>query len=309
MLDSGSSSRTVFGPRVGARDERLAALPAEDRAVGVQRPAAAACAPQAAACSSRTDAQPLPAGSRSPVGALPCGRRRPFEVITACHLDTRPPRSHCASANAVASSSRRATSSLCRPVARRRSARPTLTALAARRLRHKRASGPSRRAGDRVRRGRNGISAACVRDGTPVITSEWTSSSARQRAYRRFDSQLGEVEHLLRLEQAAAAAAWPQLRGVVRPRRVFCWQCGESLVTRPTSRADSSGMRKPLSSMHRAARPPPALLRELWCTVGRSSATRAGASARAAAQARALQLHLGRRTGLLILRVAVRRRD
>jgi hypothetical protein len=49
---------------------------------------------------------------------------------------------------------------------------------------------------------------------------------------QEIDSQLGEVEHLLRLEQAAAAGACRSCGALYAHGAVFCWQCGESLVTR-----------------------------------------------------------------------------
>lgn len=49
---------------------------------------------------------------------------------------------------------------------------------------------------------------------------------------QEIDSQLGEAEHLLRLEQAAAAGACRSCGALYAHGAVFCWQCGESLVTR-----------------------------------------------------------------------------
>jgi hypothetical protein len=49
---------------------------------------------------------------------------------------------------------------------------------------------------------------------------------------QEIDAELGEVEHLLRLEQAAAAGACPSCGALYAHGAVFCWQCGESLVER-----------------------------------------------------------------------------
>jgi hypothetical protein len=49
---------------------------------------------------------------------------------------------------------------------------------------------------------------------------------------QEIDSELGEIERLLRLEQAAAAGACPSCGALYAHGAVFCWQCGESLVNR-----------------------------------------------------------------------------
>jgi hypothetical protein len=49
---------------------------------------------------------------------------------------------------------------------------------------------------------------------------------------QELDSELGEVERLLRLENAAAAGACPSCGAFYAHGAVYCWQCGESLVNR-----------------------------------------------------------------------------
>jgi hypothetical protein len=49
---------------------------------------------------------------------------------------------------------------------------------------------------------------------------------------QEIDSELGEIERLLRLEQAAAAGSCPSCGALYARGAVFCWQCGESLVMR-----------------------------------------------------------------------------
>jgi hypothetical protein len=49
---------------------------------------------------------------------------------------------------------------------------------------------------------------------------------------QEIDAELGEVERLLRLEEAAAAGACPSCGALHAHGAVFCWQCGESLVNR-----------------------------------------------------------------------------
>ena len=46
------------------------------------------------------------------------------------------------------------------------------------------------------------------------------------------DAELGEIERMLRLEEAAAAGACPSCGALHAHGAVFCWQCGESLVAR-----------------------------------------------------------------------------
>jgi hypothetical protein len=49
---------------------------------------------------------------------------------------------------------------------------------------------------------------------------------------QEIDAELGEIERLLRLEQAAAAGACPSCGALHAHGAVFCWQCGEPLVVR-----------------------------------------------------------------------------
>lgn len=49
---------------------------------------------------------------------------------------------------------------------------------------------------------------------------------------QEIDAELGEVERLLRLEQAAAAGSCSSCGALYARGAVFCWQCGESLIAR-----------------------------------------------------------------------------
>jgi hypothetical protein len=47
---------------------------------------------------------------------------------------------------------------------------------------------------------------------------------------QQVDAELGEVERLLRLEQAGAAGACPSCDALYGRGAVYCWQCGASLM-------------------------------------------------------------------------------
>jgi hypothetical protein len=49
---------------------------------------------------------------------------------------------------------------------------------------------------------------------------------------QEIDAELGEVERLLRLEQASAAGACPSCGALHAHGAVYCWKCGESLIDR-----------------------------------------------------------------------------
>jgi hypothetical protein len=49
---------------------------------------------------------------------------------------------------------------------------------------------------------------------------------------QELDGELGEVERLLRLEEAAAAGSCSSCGALYAHGAVFCWQCGEPLVAR-----------------------------------------------------------------------------
>ena len=52
----------------------------------------------------------------------------------------------------------------------------------------------------------------------------------RAAQLQQIDAELGEVERLLRLEQAGAAGACPSCQALHGRGAVFCWQCGASLM-------------------------------------------------------------------------------
>ena len=56
----------------------------------------------------------------------------------------------------------------------------------------------------------------------------------RAAQLQQIDAELGEVERLLRLEQAGAAGACPSCQALHGRGAVFCWQCGASLMEQAT---------------------------------------------------------------------------
>jgi hypothetical protein len=56
----------------------------------------------------------------------------------------------------------------------------------------------------------------------------------RAAQLQQVDAELGEVERLLRLEQAGAAGACPACQALHGRGAVFCWQCGASLMEQAT---------------------------------------------------------------------------
>jgi len=56
----------------------------------------------------------------------------------------------------------------------------------------------------------------------------------RAAQLQQVDAELGEVERLLRLEQAGAAGTCPACQALHGRGAVFCWQCGASLMEQAT---------------------------------------------------------------------------
>lgn len=52
------------------------------------------------------------------------------------------------------------------------------------------------------------------------------------------DAELGEVERLLRLEEAGAAGECPSCGALYGRGAVYCWQCGTNLIPAATVSAD-----------------------------------------------------------------------
>ncbi len=55
---------------------------------------------------------------------------------------------------------------------------------------------------------------------------------AQAARLQEIDAQLGEVERLLHLDQAGAAGTCSSCGALHAHGAVFCWQCGEALVSR-----------------------------------------------------------------------------
>lgn len=67
-----------------------------------------------------------------------------------------------------------------------------------------------------------------------------TSKAAK---LQQVDAELGEVERMLKLDQAAAAGACPSCGALYAHGSVFCWQCGTGLM--PQSAIASPGQPAP----------------------------------------------------------------
>jgi hypothetical protein len=61
----------------------------------------------------------------------------------------------------------------------------------------------------------------------------------RAAKLQQIDAELGEVERMLKLDQAGAAGACPTCGALYAQGSAFCWQCGRSLMpsTAPTAAA------------------------------------------------------------------------
>jgi hypothetical protein len=64
----------------------------------------------------------------------------------------------------------------------------------------------------------------------------------RAAAMQALDAELGEVERVMRMEQAGTAGACPSCTALHSRGAAFCWQCGHSLVeqVRTTPEADQA---------------------------------------------------------------------
>ncbi len=69
------------------------------------------------------------------------------------------------------------------------------------------------------------------------------------------DAELGEVERLMRMDQAGAAGTCPSCAALHSRGAAFCWQCGQSLVDPPPARSNGAGSASPAV---RPAAPEPA---------------------------------------------------
>jgi hypothetical protein len=52
---------------------------------------------------------------------------------------------------------------------------------------------------------------------------------------QQVDAELGEVERMLKLDQAGAAGACPLCGALFAQGSAFCWQCGNSLMPQATT--------------------------------------------------------------------------
>jgi hypothetical protein len=64
---------------------------------------------------------------------------------------------------------------------------------------------------------------------------------------QQVDAELGQIEHLLKLDQAGAAGTCPSCGALQARGAVFCWQCGNE-VKPPTDAAKATAAKKPASS-------------------------------------------------------------
>jgi hypothetical protein len=56
----------------------------------------------------------------------------------------------------------------------------------------------------------------------------------RAAKVQQLDAELGEVERMLKLDQAGAAGACPSCGALYAQGSAFCWQCGHSLMPTAT---------------------------------------------------------------------------
>jgi uncharacterized Zn finger protein (UPF0148 family) len=56
----------------------------------------------------------------------------------------------------------------------------------------------------------------------------------RAAELQKVDAELGQVEHLLKLDEAGAASTCPACGALQARGAVFCWQCGTEIKT-PTA--------------------------------------------------------------------------
>ena len=61
--------------------------------------------------------------------------------------------------------------------------------------------------------------------------------SCRAAKLQQVDAELGEVERMLKLDQAAAAGACPSCGALYARGSVFCWQCGTGLMPQAAASA------------------------------------------------------------------------
>jgi hypothetical protein len=78
----------------------------------------------------------------------------------------------------------------------------------------------------------------------------------RAAELQEVDAELGEVERLLRLDEAGAAGTCPSCGALHSRGAVFCWQCGESLMERVPAAA-TAAMTGPGAPATAAEPPPP----------------------------------------------------
>jgi hypothetical protein len=64
---------------------------------------------------------------------------------------------------------------------------------------------------------------------------------ARAAAMQAVDAELGEVERLMRMEQAGAAGACPSCSALHSRGAAYCWQCGHALVDQRSSPSAAQG--------------------------------------------------------------------
>jgi hypothetical protein len=78
----------------------------------------------------------------------------------------------------------------------------------------------------------------------------------RAAELQEVDAELGEVERLLRLDEAGAAGSCPSCGALHSRGAVFCWQCGESLMDRVPAAATGT-VSRPVAPPSAAEPPPP----------------------------------------------------
>jgi hypothetical protein len=82
----------------------------------------------------------------------------------------------------------------------------------------------------------------------------------RAAELQEVDAQLGEVERLLRLDDAGAAGTCPSCGALHSRGAVFCWQCGANLIERVSASAAGTGASSAVEAPGAPARPRAAAL-------------------------------------------------
>ncbi|HEX2358270.1 MAG TPA: hypothetical protein VHH72_00490 [Solirubrobacterales bacterium] len=77
----------------------------------------------------------------------------------------------------------------------------------------------------------------------------------RAAELQKVDAELGQVEHLLKLDEAGAASTCPACGALQARGAVFCWQCGTEIKTPTATEAKSGTGSDPVAKPAASPRP------------------------------------------------------